>query len=281
MPRASSLLEGLVLSSEARPFVRSGDVLIAKTAPFEIPLAVMSAGVSVETIYLGELRRVSRRWVSCLVSTPSTPAQAADVELPTLPTEFSLEKLRGKYPVVSKNTFALLIGGDARGYNYSQSDWQLLVKKIVAFSKYTGVVWRVATSPRTPAFVDELLLKTSCEEPSAFRQVSVYSASEKVSMLDCLADSSCAVVTEDSASMISECVNVHLPVLSVSPLGAVGSHMTKGQVSHFEADKRLLCANIHDLDIKGFCEWVDREFCPVENEWGEVFRKYVIKNMGG
>lgn len=276
LPSFCHVIESIFIRSSIEGGMSEGDVIIAKTAPYEAPLALMASGSGAKSVFVGEPRRFSARFFDCIVSTPSTPAKDFDVFLPTLPTSFSEFDLRRKYPARNKNVFSLFVGGDARGYKYGNDDWSRLLDWMIACSTSEKVVWRVATSPRTPvAFVDMLSAKKELY-PNAFSLVSIFGSDSEMSMLDCLGESACAVVSEDSASMVSECVNVRIPVLVLAPEYCEGSGITKPQVECFERAGAVFRQPIEKVDLARFEKWCQDEFLPISRSWREVWCDYLF-----
>lgn len=112
---------------------------------------------------------------------------------------------------------ALLIGGNAGTVHFGEDDWARLLAIMPAMTAAHGTRWLVSNSRRTPDAIGDRLGALAKARPDVIeRFVDVRSAGAGT-LRSILGAADAAVCTEDSSSMISECIWCRLPVVGVAP----------------------------------------------------------------
>lgn len=266
------ILKGYLISAEK---ISDGDVILSKTPPFEYPAAMLKAGSDAKLYHFGELKRLDRKYVDYVISTPSTPAEKPDISLDVMPTEMSLDNFLGRKEAYSEDKYYLmLIGGDARGFYYNDTDWESIIRFIEHQSKTYHVNWVISTSPRTGKRV-ERYIKERLIGNSHIKELVLWNMGGRKGIADCLSGSEVVFVTEDSASMLSDAINCQLPTVSIRPCQAGFNSLTTPLANYHESKNSILRVKTSQLSCFDFNEWVNREFCPVECCWTESWNKQI------
>ena len=112
---------------------------------------------------------------------------------------------------------ALLIGGESGTFRYTDNDWSRLLGFLAEAHAACGVRWQVSNSRRTPQPVSDRVAAITRDPMSGVeRFVDVRSAGSGT-LREILAAADAVLCTDDSSSMISECVWARLPVLGITP----------------------------------------------------------------
>lgn len=255
------------------------DILICKTPPFELPALILAAGTDAKIYYLGTPKRVNRNLFHCIISTPSTPARAPDILLHTLPTSFTYNTFLEHRRPATNSTWALLIGGNARGFTYSEKDWKDLTLTLAKFSATAGVRWLCSTSPRTPPKGENILKAFALQHPELFEAIHFWSNAEtRPSVLELLTRCEGVVVTEDSASMISEAVNTRLPTICLRPFAHQYNSLTTTLATQLESLGALARLELNEQTDFPLLEWRNSTFRPLTHCWSDTVEAYIEKN---
>lgn len=251
--------------------VRDEDVIVSKTAPFEWPSMLLAAGTRAKTIHLGAPRRFDADSFSYIVSTPSTPCQNAKIQLDVLPTpplHNSSEKPRHT-PDVTRWT--LLIGGNARGYNYGPNFWQRMGQFIKQTARENNIEWQITSSPRTGADTESRLDEALRSEKDG--QIEAYwwtRHNERKSVSHLLENSDAVFVTEDSASMVSEAANSGLPTIILVPTNRDYNPQTQPLAQHLSNKRAAIVLDIEQLEFLHVTNWIQHAHQPLKQRWSEI-----------
>lgn len=260
-------------------FFLSGDTalsgvkaIIAKRPTFEHTMALLAAGEKIETVYVGSQKKYKTPF-DLIVSTPSTPTNHADIQLEYLPTSIRKPDSNVFNKIDQTESWILLIGGKIEGTKSSFSEWKTLIDKIVSFSVAQGPILILATSPRTEKKVTEYIISLSQNNQPGNVEPNIFGSINAESLSHALARSSIAFVTEDSAAMVADAVNVGLPVISIRFDKDTSNNLSTPQAKFLEKKKRLLRATVVDLDKSMILEFIQNHFEPVSETWDISLRK--------
>lgn len=128
-------------------------------------------------------------------------------------------------------TVSLLIGGDTASHPFTSGEIEILAEAI----ETSALSWKIATSRRTPTEWTTRLRRLAHANPSRFTLLD-FTKSGPGGLQNLLATSDMALVTADSASMISEAVAFRIPVIALEPKQA-------GRPSADQPYLDLLCRN--------------------------------------
>lgn len=112
---------------------------------------------------------------------------------------------------------AMLIGGDAGTVHYRDDDWARLLAIMPAMTAAHGTRWLVSNSRRTPDAIGDRLGELARNRPDVVERFVDVRTSGPGTLRAILGAADAAVCTEDSSSMISECIWCRLPVVGVAP----------------------------------------------------------------
>ncbi len=119
-------------------------------------------------------------------------------------------------------TLGLLIGGDAGGIHYTESDWRALIDLVRTYSRHAEVRWLIANSRRTPPGISDQFANEAAQPASRIKQFLDVRTAGPGTLAALLAQCHAVLCTTDSSSMISECIWSRKPSLSLAP--AVFAH---------------------------------------------------------
>nr|WP_320051398.1 ELM1/GtrOC1 family putative glycosyltransferase [uncultured Desulfuromonas sp.] len=255
--------------------LNEGDIILAKTGRYEFPAQLLAAGSRAQTIYIGQPRRLNSNAFDCLVATPSTPSRTHHIFLDILPTPFSYNEFCALSPPRDRTLWAMLLGGNARGFSYDESTWTQLIDSMIQLAGTHHIRWRISTSPRTGREIETLLKLRFSTEKDSLAELVCWGDQQRKSVQDCLVGTDMAFVTEDSASMLCEALNSRLPIISIRPDAAGHNTLTTPLAEHHQLKGSLLrmtCSQLTAIDIPS---WRNRQFSPLRQCWTEQWRKQI------
>ena len=202
--------------------IKAADVIIsagAETLAANIWLARLQG---CPNIFYGSLRWFSPYDFSLVLTSYARKAARHRHALALKPSKLDPDALRQRPAPSSRapappRRIAMLVGGDAGTVHYTDADWAELIGLMKDASASAGVRWLVANSRRTPAAVSDTLAKLAADGSGTIEcWVDVRTAGPGT-LAPLLAAADAAICTEDSSSMVSECVWARLPVVSLRP----------------------------------------------------------------
>lgn len=247
-------------------FPGNQDVIIAKTAPCEFTSLLLKSGSGAKLVFMGQPKRIRRKDVDVLISTPSTPVDKADVFFDTLPVSFFSRNEACFFDRSRYFSVGFMIGGDARGYVYSESDWGAISSLVMEFCKNGNDVY-IVTSPRTTEVVEHLLRKKIGDDERV--NFCFWNAVKKVSVEEVLGKIDLAIVTEDSASMLSEVISSRIPTVSFRPSIYSYNSLVTPLAEYHESKETIIRVDSGDLNSSVIEEWCVRVFKPISKTWNQ------------
>jgi mitochondrial fission protein ELM1 len=120
-------------------------------------------------------------------------------------------------PQGSLRNAALLLGGDSGECQFTAQEWESLLAFVEASHSRFGTRWAIGNSRRTaPSASDAVARRVEAGAPAIARFIDVRTAGPGT-LGEVLKGAEAVLCTDDSSSMISECVGAGLPVIGVSP----------------------------------------------------------------
>jgi len=172
-------------------------------------------------IFCGTLRRYSPDGLRLVLTSYASHAERPRHVLVLKPSALGRDEL-GRRPdgwcklAHPQRQFGLLLGGDSRECRYELDEWMQLLDLVERSHQVLGVDWLISNSRRTPAAVSDLVAKHASASSAIASFVDVRTVGHGT--LDRVLGRAQAVVcTDDSSTMISECVSAGIPVLGVRP----------------------------------------------------------------
>ncbi|AUM13450.1 hypothetical protein Kalk_13915 [Ketobacter alkanivorans] len=260
------------------PEIEAGSFIIAKTAPFEYPALILSKAYSSCIIYMGAPKRIDHKTIATLISTPSTPAQHAHINLQTLPTSITFQQFTlSRRALTNQKKLTLLIGGNTKGYQYSEEFWERLCQYILDSSIDLEIEWTISTSPRTPETCTKILSKAFPKTNERIQLHLWHKDDERISLIDAISQCYILVTTEDSASMISEGVNARLPTVTIRPQGRGYNNLVTPMVEQLEESGKIIRCELNNLSIGQIIDWANSEkFRPLKKCWSEELTRQLL-----
>jgi len=175
-------------------------------------------------IYYGSLRRYSPEGVRLVLTSYASQCHLPHHVMVLKPSALtrnrpgSAQRLK---PGITPECLGLLIGGDSGECRFDVADWQHLLSLMGQCHKTYGIRWVVSNSRRTPSEVSDSLanLTRSGSGPiSDFIDVRVEGSGTLGRLLEQV---QAVVCTDDSSSMISECISAGFAVVGARPRRAV------------------------------------------------------------
>ena len=113
---------------------------------------------------------------------------------------------------------ALLLGGDAGTFSYTDTDWDRLLGFLPAAHAAFGTTWLVSNSRRTPTHVSDRVADLARAAKGGIERFVDVRTAGAGPLAEILGAVDAVVCTDDSSSMISECIWAQLPVIGVTPV---------------------------------------------------------------
>lgn len=203
-------------------------------APSQIPPAdvVVSAGAEtlpasaaiarltgVPNIFCGSLRRYDHESFRLVLTSYPTHANRPRHVMVLKPSALSRETLPTN-PLTADavpKVMALLLGGNSRECRFCAEDWSQLLDLIETSYQAVGIRWVVSNSPRTPEDVSDLFAARMAARSGAIITFTDIRRTGPGTLGRVLEPAQAVVCTDDSSSMISECISAGRPVIGVRP----------------------------------------------------------------
>ena len=212
--RLLNLLFGIRVESLARP-----DAIVGSGRASFIASSLLARWSGAKFIYSGYLEDYeTRHFDLMLVQSPRFAGEPKCVLTP-IPCVIDPDQLPFPRPLrsiadLAGAEFSLLLGGKAKGYGYSDLDWQALAELTVQTGMAYGIRWSVSDSRRTPLMATRLFSRLA--EAGNIARFVEFCVSGPGSA-NALFAADAIVVTEDSRSMMAEAVAARRPVIAVRP----------------------------------------------------------------
>lgn len=218
MPAAWLLRSAYGLSPSAIP---AADCIIsagAETLGANISIARVTGAPNV---YYGSLRRYVPGSVRLVLTSYASqchlPGHVMVLKPSALTREaFALAGRRLEQGIIPQH-LGLLIGGDSGECRFEASDWEKLLVLMEQSHEASGIRWVVSNSRRTPAEVSDMIAaraKSGSDMISAFVDVREAGPGTLSRVLERV---QAVVCTDDSSTMISECISAGFAVVGARP----------------------------------------------------------------
>ena len=201
--------------------VPSADVIVsagAETLPASAAIARLNG---VPNVFCGSLRHFhpdSFRLV--LTSYPSHADRPRHVMV-LKPSALSRKELARSAALLSAGAvpqvMALLLGGNSRECQFQAEDWSKLLDLTEHAYQALGIRWVVSNSPRTPENVSDFFAAHSAAGSEAIITFVDVRVTGPGTIGQVLEPAEAVVCTDDSSSMVSECISAGRPVIGVQP----------------------------------------------------------------
>ena len=190
----------------------------AETLPANIAIARLTGSPN---IFCGSLRRFHPEGLGLVVT--SYPSHAGRPRHVMVLKPCALNRdLLGCHPDrlaigAVPRTMGLLLGGNSKGCRFEPGDWGQLLDFIEQAHQEMGIRWVVSNSRRTPQAVSDAVaarVAAGCDAIAAYVDVCTTGPD---TIGEVLKASQAIVCTDDSSTMISECISAGLAVIGVRP----------------------------------------------------------------
>ena len=184
--------------------------------------ALLAKKYRCKNLFLGSLRGYDPALFSAVLST--TPMSGVDncIVLDVAPTlidpqglaDAASRFLNNKKIVSDKPLWAMLIGGDGSGYQFSKEDYHSLARNMLALARKHDIRWLLTTSRRT-GLANEQLLQMLLNDNNEIAYAVYFNEKPERVMQAYLGAGQKIFCTEDSTSMVSEAVVAQKPVITL------------------------------------------------------------------
>lgn len=221
-----------------------------------------------KNIFVGTLRRMPERLFSAVILYQDDRKPAPYFTMPLFPNridQVALPAAAAAFPwtggaLPGDGVAAMFLGGDGSGYRYSTEDWRAIARGMVALHARAGVRWCVTSSRRTPAEAEAIFRETL--PAAAVAEACWWHAGDRRPCMDAfLGAADTAFCTEDSMSMLEECIASGRPVVALRPVVAEAN----GFFSEFLAQR----AGARRLRRVAAAEFAQDGAWPIKPESGE------------
>ena len=206
---ALQLVYGLDLNT-----VSSVDVIISAGAETLAANVWLARSFKVPNIFYGSHRAFSEADFTLPLTSYATGNNGR--QLRTLKPSAFAPAVRSQTRRQPRNA-ALILGGDAGTFTYTTTDWSNLLRFTRELNAADGTRWLVSNSRRTSNQASDMFDAAASAPHSAITTFVDVRRQDAPKLTTLLPHVDVAVCTEDSSSMISECIWAGLPVIGVSP----------------------------------------------------------------
>jgi mitochondrial fission protein ELM1 len=215
--RFPSFLRAMILKDVLLPEVRP-DLILSSGGKSVFTGRLLADQFDVPYVFIGERKPYPSEWFHT-VFTPSPMEQGIhDVAINLIPTGVTPEKVAqaaSSYGRPEGKLWAMVIGGASRSHPYSEQDWRQLAEGMNVLSKEYGTRWLLTTSRRTGTDAERILKESIHAEVLA--DAIWWGDKPEKRMLALLGIAETVCVTQDSLTMVTECVASGKPIMVVRP----------------------------------------------------------------
>ncbi len=263
------------------PAAKNVSAVVSTLGRGEAPGAFLALALNVPAIHLGSPKRMRHEDFALIVAHQGIPAGVGEVELPVSPSQLLREEvddageryLRGKSR--DQKRFALLIGGDTRGLQYSEHYWRSLLGGIKRLSENLNAVWLITTSPRTSRHVEELLEQLNCKVPEMIERLVIFNRNPEPALAEILGASDGIFVTAESVSMISDAIANGKAAVAITEDGLPTHPRVREFLDRQQKAKRLI---IVDADRLGETQIDFDQLRTFSRCWSEYLQVALVDN---
>ena len=235
----------------------------------------LSAAYQATNIFSGTLKGYEPSHVSKIFTVTPLRTSRNNIILDLPPA--NIQQFSNSKPTNPKPCYALLIGGNGAGYQYTEQDWRQLSTAMEIIAKRDKITWQLTTSRRTGKEIEQLLKSIINKE--ILTEAIWFSLSPQKVINRFLKESRTIFCTEDSLTMVSEAIYSHKPVVTLQPESmrpdnndaqALNKYKEKKfiirspikQLQHQKLDESLFCQNFPDVQK----QIVDAIFSPLKSK---------------
>lgn len=203
LPQGELGMPDLILSSGGKS-VFAGRVLGNR---FQVPF-----------VFIGERKPYPSEWFHTVFTPSAQEQEGNDILIDLIPTGVTPAKVAqaaANYERPDGTLWAMIIGGASRSHPYTDTDWQQLAEGMNELAKRHGIRWLLTTSRRTGAPAEALLRQFL--QPEILADAIWWDAKPEKRMMALLGAANRVFVTQDSVTMVTECVASGKPVVVLRP----------------------------------------------------------------
>lgn len=195
------------------------DLIVASGGKAVFAARSLAVSFDAPLIFIGERKPYPSEWFHTVFTPSPVERGVNDMPLEMIPTRINRALAEGaatSWPGLPGGRLrTMVIGGSSPTHRYRMSDWDDLAAAMNAMARSEGIRWLVTTSRRTGTEVEARL--RAALVPEAIAAAVWWAETPERKMLAFLGAAECAVVTQDSVTMVTEAVASGRPVLVVCP----------------------------------------------------------------
>lgn len=224
---------------------------------FRQPIIISSGG---NTLYANIVIKAMTNGLNLYSGTPKHFSQALiDLIYTVVPLESNTNNIVLDLPPANipklkeghlQNTFALLIGGNGAGYQYTASDWKSLIQAIEQIAKDHSVKWLITTSRRSGDEAETLIADGL--SPKYISDLVLYGRKPAKVMSQYLQKAEIIFCTEDSLTMASEAIYTGKKVYTLRPEKSEPDNNDLAALEKYQSNQlveRCLIKNMNRIEI--------------------------------
>lgn len=206
-----------VFGLDAQALARA-DIVVSAGAETLAANIALARVLQVPNIFYGSLRQFRPQDFALALTSYAHHVRHPHQAVVLKPAAFDPDPLGRPHPSqASRRTLGLVVGGTARGFDYTTEDWLRLVALVTQIAGSSESRFVVSNSRRTPAGASDLLAQLAAERPEVVAQFIDVRQRSPSSLSSLLAQADAVLVTADSSSMVSEVIWARRPVLALMP----------------------------------------------------------------
>lgn len=274
MERAGLRVPGALFRAATRfePMpVGAPDLIVSRGGATLLANAWLARETGARNVFVGTLRKMPERLFSAVILYQDDRLPAPYFPMPLFPNRIDQAALPAAVVAFpwsgggrpAGEVAAMFLGGDGSGYRYAAEDWRAIARGMAELHARAGVRWCVTSSRRTPAEAEAVFREVLPE--GAVAEACWWHAGDRRSCMDAfLGAAGAAFCTEDSMSMLEECVASGRPVVAVRPAVAEANGFFREFLAQRAGARRLRRAA---ADFAAGLPWPPR---PEAGDWDPV-----------
>jgi mitochondrial fission protein ELM1 len=198
------------------------DAVVARLQSSEHAAIALKHWFSIPAFYVGEPIRVDPSLFDLVITTETSQPSRNLVLLETVPSHlFAADRTFENLPPLPTGSdtpiWTFLIGGGKPPYPFGNEDARCWVQFILEMHERHGIKWCISTSRRTSHPMEDYL-RRALDGSDAVLDATWWHIAPQKTLAQFIQQASVCIVTAESQSMISDCLNFSKPVIAVTPI---------------------------------------------------------------
>ena len=179
----------------------------------------LAVALDAPLVFIGERKPYPSTWFDLLLTPSPLETGPNDTAIETIPTSIHpalvAEAAAAWTDKPDGPLWCMMVGGSSKSHHYNDQDWQDLGNAMTTLARKHGIRWLLSTSHRTGRQAEQTL--KAALAPTVLADAVWWAEQPRKCMAAFLGASERTFVTQDSVTMVTECIHSGKPTTAVHP----------------------------------------------------------------